>query len=629
MSAAESRIVNLLWNVPDHIGGMTSYVLTRTELLAAGGHDCETIVFSPKQRRASDRLRLTERGSFSSGGCLSNLWDILAEDPLEEFQKGNRPAQIATPIPATDRCEEWSDDAVLRVRTHFAKEASGRSENPVDTSPVEVQRDHFRADGSLLLVDRLAGNSSGMRGVAEKVKRLVTLYRQDGTPIRSWRSIWKLYEFVLDRHLSSVPTVLFLDSKVTSQFAMKYRRPNVQTLHVVHNLHLSSSAEPPFAPLNSTRAVMMRELFRFDQVVCSTDQQRRDMKTLLEPSPKIAVIPPAIAAIPHAQIQTQTRQRPVGQGVVLASLEPRKRIDHLIEAVRQARVLAPESDLRLDIYGTGPEQQRLERAIDDAGLVGIVQLRGHHTNAKEAFATASWTAMTSTHEGFGMAIAEAMSAGCVPFSYDISYGPGDLLAPFPDHLVDAGNPEALAQRIAGFALADEEDRVGLRLLALKHSESYRPEAVAALWLELIAGLLGELPRPLRPVRKPRILAFRSRRSERDLTIEVDLGWSRKRKLPEVSLGLAASTPPIEWRKPANVRRLPGTRVRAQIQLQFAEFPIVGELSEMSAVAVLAGERVILEQALSRSSRTTLSWGVRGIRYWMAAAQRKLFRTQQT
>ncbi|MDA3146149.1 glycosyltransferase [Leucobacter sp. UCMA 4100] len=606
MPTPRPRVVTVLWHIPENIGGMTSAALTRSSLLAEQGFDCEFIVCAPLRDAEADLARLAAHEAFPVGSRIVHLWDIVAETPW----KGTTPASFDEPLPAGGAdVEAWSVGGSVRVRTRYVPESS-----------TVLQRDHVRADGTVAVIDRHDTRSPGTPG-----GRRVTLCGEGGKPVKSWKSIWPLYAAVLDDYLADEPAVLFFDSKVTAQFGQRYRRPNVATVHVVHNLHLAPGKRPPLAALNPSRAPMMRELFRFDRVVCSTEQQRDDIAALVSPSPTITVIPPAIGAA--AEVHAERR---AGHGVVLASLGGRKRLDHLIHAVARAREIAPEADITLDIFGSGDAEASLRECIETTGLGEAVRLRGHLAGGKSGFAEASWTGLTSTHEGFGMAVAEAMSAGCVPFAYEVPYGPADLLGCLPENLIADGDVEGVARRIASFASAPETEREAAREAVVRASKAYRPAQLSERWAHLVADLASELPLAVpKSASKPAPMpaSLRLKRSDSSLDIRAEYWWPKGRELPSVCLGVTAQKPTLEWRAPAEVRRLPGNRIAARVTLPAESFSGGLTAHDASIVEVFgegrAARREVVHQGIDLATYGTTETGVRGVRRWVRALKRTL------
>ena len=607
MRAATPRIVTAFWHMPEHIGGMTSTAFTRASLLEEAGYRCEAVVFSPLQDRPGDLRRLTSAGVLPAAGRLANLWDLLAE----------LPDPAPKPVPKWDHrllddanTEEFVVGGVVRVRTHFAT-----GERRI------LQREHLRPDGSLLVVDRQDTRTRGVPG-----GRRVTLFDRNERPVRAWRSIWPLYDYVLDEHLAGEPSILFYDSKVTAPYGQRYRRENVASVHVIHNLHLAQGEAPPLGILNPARAPMMRELFKFDRVVCSTDRQRSDIADLLGADPEIRVIPPAIGPAAAADAAPADEgQRDQSLGAVLASLDERKRVTQVVEAVARARALAPDADIRLEIFGTGSSEQALAKRIAALGLEDAVHLRGHQPGARGVFRRAGWTALTSTHEGFGMAIAEAMSAGCVPFAYDVPYGPAELLAAFPDHLVADGDIEALARGIAGFATADTEQAQEQSAAAVRAAEEFQLAAVGAEWRRLVEELApGIGAEAAAPVTEPRVEAIRVARTDSSVDLQIDLAWAHAKELPDVALGVADGN--LEWRRDAAIKRLAGNRVRARVRLRRRDFA-EALAGDRDVVAVFGrgteSQRVVVTERAALGGVGTSTIGVRGTARLARAIRRRL------
>jgi glycosyltransferase involved in cell wall biosynthesis len=88
-------------------------------------------------------------------------------------------------------------------------------------------------------------------------------------------------------------------------------------------------------------------------------------------------------------------------------LVPEKGFDMLIEAF--ARM--DDATARLIIVGSGPEEVRLRRQVQQLGLVGRVQLPGAVANIRPWLDQARALVLSSRFEGFGAVLLEALAAG--------------------------------------------------------------------------------------------------------------------------------------------------------------------------------------------------------------------------
>lgn len=139
----------------------------------------------------------------------------------------------------------------------------------------------------------------------------------------------------------------------------------------------------------------------------------------------------------------QRGQPPVVLGV--GRLTRQKDFSTLIRAF--ARVLE-ERDARLVILGEGEERRELEALVGTLRLEGRVALPGFVTNPYPYMRQAAVFVLSSSWEGFGNVLVEAMAAGTPVVSTDCPDGPSEILEGGKwGKLVPVGDVEALARGI--------------------------------------------------------------------------------------------------------------------------------------------------------------------------------------
>ncbi|MET8690375.1 glycosyltransferase family 4 protein [Streptomyces sp. NPDC004732] len=165
-----------------------------------------------------------------------------------------------------------------------------------------------------------------------------------------------------------------------------------------------------------------------------------------------------------------------------------KGFDTLIEAF--ARVARAHPDWQLRIYGSGPERDRLRTLIHERHLYNHVYLMGSTPYLEAELAKASLFALASRHEGFGMVLAEAMSHGVPPVSFDCPQGPREIITGGQDGLLIApGNAVALAEALA-LLIEHPELREKLGESAALAARRYAPGRIREQWEALFAELGG-------------------------------------------------------------------------------------------------------------------------------------------
>lgn len=112
---------------------------------------------------------------------------------------------------------------------------------------------------------------------------------------------------------------------------------------------------------------------------------------------------------------------------------PSKGVDRLLRIWEKVEKTYP--DWHLDIVGDGPDADMLK---DSAQKLGLSRIAFHgFQNPEPYYSRASVFCMTSTFEGFGLVLVEAMQHGCVPVAFDsypavrdiISHGENGILVP--------------------------------------------------------------------------------------------------------------------------------------------------------------------------------------------------------
>ncbi|MEP6480136.1 MAG: glycosyltransferase, partial [Rhodoglobus sp.] len=262
-----------------------------------------------------------------------------------------------------------------------------------------------------------------------------------------------------------------------ANFMMTYRRKRAVTMHVVHNSHLEGEVRP-IAPLRASRRPVFENLPDFDAVVVLTNRQKADVEALLGRSPNVRVVPNSRdldSTAPH------DADRPIGRGIVLASLTSRKRVDHAVRAVLHAAEIGDEP-VTLDVFGDGEERERLQGMLDHLGAGETVRLHGHDPRAREHLADASFIVLTGRTEGFPLVLVEAMAAGCIPIAYDVPYGPADIISHGRNgFLVPTGDEAGLTEAIVALQRMSHRKVASLRRRARQAAAQFSDSAVTATW----------------------------------------------------------------------------------------------------------------------------------------------------
>jgi poly(glycerol-phosphate) alpha-glucosyltransferase len=236
---------------------------------------------------------------------------------------------------------------------------------------------------------------------------------------------------------------------------------------------------------------------KYDAVVWLSEQQSLDVQKRLGKTDLRSFVipnPPTVPADSESildAITSGTSKRPL-RAIMITRLVSVKRVDHAIRAWQKVVQSLPEA--RLDIYGDGPEKDPLQELIHSLELEDSVTLHGYLENAREQARTAICHILTSSYEGQSLAIAEAMALGCPSISYEISYGPPEMISDgHSGLLVPSGDIYSLASAIIK-VLADPELAAKLSLESVKWAKSAGPEQTLESWQKLLTKIIASGPR---------------------------------------------------------------------------------------------------------------------------------------
>jgi glycosyltransferase involved in cell wall biosynthesis len=140
------------------------------------------------------------------------------------------------------------------------------------------------------------------------------------------------------------------------------------------------------------------------------------------PENRLHYLPNFVDAAPGRPLPREALRTPDAGPVALAlgRLHENKAFDTLIAA------LALVPDLHLWLAGEGPQRERLERQITEAGLSERVRLLGWRDDVADLLASADFLVVPSRHEPLGNVVIEGWAAG-LPVLATASIGPASLI----------------------------------------------------------------------------------------------------------------------------------------------------------------------------------------------------------
>ncbi|MGB2977793.1 MAG: glycosyltransferase [Propionicimonas sp.] len=504
-----ARYIFAVGAIPRRYAGRTSSVLTKTKLFSELGVPCEILTMNYSAELDDVTAEIRARGALGENVKIVNLHESFSgmatgpvgdpvahpvEEPGMEFIKDKDAAVYRYFENGVYRLYKRFDYAGRLLIRDWFNENRGRTQRDefgLDGRLRRVtyfdlhynkprQEVYYRPDGTAYMNKWLVVNPTDLTTDVERI----TLFDEQERPTKVVRSHVQLIQEYLDRMVGTDRVFLSVESRRTDPETLGYHRPNVKQVYVLHNPHTL----PPFNDPRKVRPSYRPLLDQRDEVgaiVFLTNAQRADAEARFGTRKNFRVIPHPVSVPTLDPAIT----RDPNLVVMLARLDQQKQLDEAIRAF--ALVVKRVPAARLEIYGRGPDEKALRALISQLGLEASVKLAGYTTNPGEVYQRGAVSLLTSKFEGFGLVLLESLSYGCPVVSYDLKYGPSDIITDAETgFLVRRGDRQSLAEQVVKL-LTDTPLREGMSAAGRASVSAFSPAAFTARWASLFRGLDAE------------------------------------------------------------------------------------------------------------------------------------------
>lgn len=212
---------------------------------------------------------------------------------------------------------------------------------------------------------------------------------------------------------------------------------------------------------------------KVDVLVVLTNQDKKRWKTSCKRTNIIEIPNMNSFSVEHSSDLTNRKVIAVGR------LDAQKGFDRLIAI--WAKIYKNHKDWTLNIYGKGPDKPKLEELINRYGLSNNVFINDPVKDIKNKYIESSILCFTSTYEGWGLVITEAMSCGLPVIAYDIPCGPKDIIEnDYNGFLVKDNDIDTYAKYLS-LLMDDMEKRESMSINAIESAKKYNTDVVMKQW----------------------------------------------------------------------------------------------------------------------------------------------------
>lgn len=292
-----------------------------------------------------------------------------------------------------------------------------------------------------------------------------------------------LAEWVHTLILSYSNVTLFADKREYVKFFAELPVSNL--VFVLHNTHLSYPSDDT-TRIDSSMLDVIDNINNIDKLVILTDSQKSDLIEFASIDENKMIV------IKHPQhfIPENLRQSLDFHNLTVSSVaryHSQKNLSDAIIAFKQVVKIIPEAIY--NIYGYGSEESSLKSLINELNLENNVFLKGFTTEVSKIYLGSCITILSSRYEGQGLVIAESLAHGVPVVSYDITYGPAEMIEDgINGYLVEKYNKDQLASKIITLLL-DKEKRKNMASQTHKIFELLSVDKSKNLWIDMARKLI--------------------------------------------------------------------------------------------------------------------------------------------
>ena len=166
--------------------------------------------------------------------------------------------------------------------------------------------------------------------------------------------------------------------------------------------------------------------------------------------------------------------------------EYHKRITLILKAWKLVKRCPVASEWRLDVVGDGPDLPRYKRMVMKCGIADV-EFTGQQPPAP-FYEKGAILLLTSSAEGWGLAITEGLQNGVVPVVMDSSPVYSDIIQDGYNGFLTPNNDVKSFARAVIRLISDDEQRRVMQLNALESAKRFTSEKTMGKWVELLSGL---------------------------------------------------------------------------------------------------------------------------------------------
>ena len=261
-------------------------------------------------------------------------------------------------------------------------------------------------------------------------------------------------------------------------------KKNVNTVSVLHNIHTirnKTNEQIMTSSLTRNYRYSIEHNNQFKRIVVSTHKQKDDIQIRFPYIKNISVIP--VAYLDNVDMKDENSAPNPLRLISVARYDLSKQLDHQLRLIKKLKKDFP--NIELHMFGFG-NRRYLYKLIEEMDIKENIFVRGFIKDIEPEYGKSILSLCTSSFEGFCLAVFESIKHNVPCISYDVRYGPNEIISDKVNgFLIEPNNEELLYLTVKNF-LDTHGNNLSMDRSAFE--ESFSKEKVKNKWNALINSI---------------------------------------------------------------------------------------------------------------------------------------------
>ncbi|UGB05940.1 glycosyltransferase [Staphylococcus sp. HL28] len=269
--------------------------------------------------------------------------------------------------------------------------------------------------------------------------------------------------------------LFFSDKNLYTAPAFNLTSTNIPVVAVLHSTHVKDSNNVSTSNYKNVYKEIFNNLSRYQAIITSTNEQKLDVSDRVNSEIPVHNIPVGFTN-PIKLVNNNINHNKI---ISVARYSPEKQLDHQLRLIKKLKNSFP--NIELHMYGSGMEKVKLQNLIKEQNLGKHVFLRGFLPDLENEFNDAYLSIITSNMEGFSLALLESLAHGVPTISYNIKYGPKEMINNGENgYLIEKDDEDALYEKVK-YLLDHPELQHEFSLNSIKVANQFSEDHLIKQW----------------------------------------------------------------------------------------------------------------------------------------------------